>query len=91
VPPDVAEELTLLQDRVAPFDGDTARALVEQSLGRPTAVAFASFDTTPLASASIAQVHAATLPAVGGAPRAKSWSRSCVPASSSRSPRTSRC
>jgi len=67
VPPDVAEELTLLQDRVAPFDGDTARALVEQSLGRPTAAAFASFDTTPLASASIAQVHAATLPAVGGA------------------------
>jgi ubiquinone biosynthesis protein len=70
VPPDVAEELTLLQDRVAPFDGDAARALVEQSLGRPIAVAFASFDTTPLASASIAQVHAATLPAVGdGAPR----------------------
>ena len=61
VPTDVAEELTLLQDRVAPFDGDTARALVEQSLGRSIGEAFVSFDTTPLASASVAQVHAATL------------------------------
>jgi len=70
VPPDIAEELTLLQDRVAPFDGDVARAIVERALGRPVAEAFASFDTTPLASASIAQVHAATLPAVAGnAPR----------------------
>jgi ubiquinone biosynthesis protein len=62
IPPDVADELALLQDRVAPFDGTTARTLVEQSLGRSVEVAFASFDTTPLASASIAQVHAATLP-----------------------------
>ncbi|RXQ99731.1 ubiquinone biosynthesis regulatory protein kinase UbiB [Pseudoxanthomonas composti] len=61
VPPDVAEELTLLQDRVQPFDGQTARRIVEQALGRPIEVAFASFDTAPLASASIAQVHAATL------------------------------
>ncbi|NUS59627.1 MAG: ubiquinone biosynthesis regulatory protein kinase UbiB, partial [Lysobacter sp.] len=56
VPPDVAEELTHLQDRVAPFDGNTARDIVVQTLGRPIDVAFASFDTTPLASASIAQV-----------------------------------
>ncbi len=61
VPPDIAEELTLLQDRVAPFDGMQARALVEAALGRAIADAYAAFDTTPLASASIAQVHAATL------------------------------
>jgi ubiquinone biosynthesis protein len=68
VPPDIAAELTLLQDRVAPFDGEHARRIVEQALARPIEVAFASFDTTPLASASIAQVHAATLPAIGDAP-----------------------
>ena len=61
VPPDIAEELTHLQDRVAPFDGEQARAMVEQALGRGIADAYASFDTAPLASASIAQVHAATL------------------------------
>ena len=61
VPPDIADELTQLQDRVAPFDGMQARALVEAALGRSITDAYASFDTTPLASASIAQVHAATL------------------------------
>lgn len=61
VPADVADELSQLQDRVKPFDGETARAIVEQALARPVTESFESFDTTPLASASIAQVHAATL------------------------------
>ncbi len=68
VPPDIAEELTLLQDRVAPFDGDAARAIVEDALDRPVAEAFEHFDLAPLASASIAQVHAAVLPATADAP-----------------------
>ncbi|MBB5207517.1 ubiquinone biosynthesis regulatory protein kinase UbiB [Chiayiivirga flava] len=62
VPMDIADELTLLQDRVAPFDGDSARRLVEQALGAPIAQLYADFALEPLASASIAQVHAATLP-----------------------------
>ena len=61
VPADIADELALLQDQVAPFDGDAARAIVEQALGRPVADAFERFDTVPLASASIAQVHGARL------------------------------
>ncbi|MFZ5656184.1 MAG: ubiquinone biosynthesis regulatory protein kinase UbiB [Pseudomonadota bacterium] len=65
IAPDIADELAQLQDRVRPFDGELARGIVEQALGRPVAEAFASFDTTPLASASIAQVHAATLPGSG--------------------------
>jgi ubiquinone biosynthesis protein len=61
MPPDIAIELALLQDRVKPFDGETARTLVEQALGQDIREAFEHFDTTPLASASIAQVHAARL------------------------------
>jgi ubiquinone biosynthesis protein len=62
MPPDIATELALLQDRVAPFDGETARRIVEDALGQDTREAFEHFDTVPLASASIAQVHAARLP-----------------------------
>jgi ubiquinone biosynthesis protein len=62
VPVDIADELVQLQDRVKPFDGELARQLVEQALGRPVSEAFEFFDITPLASASIAQVHVARLP-----------------------------
>lgn len=62
VPPDIADELSLLQDQVPPFPGAEAQAIVERALARPVAQLFQSFDPAPLASASIAQVHAATLP-----------------------------
>lgn len=61
LPPDVADELTLLQDRVAPFPGEQAQARIEDALGQPVAALFAAFSPEPLASASIAQVHAARL------------------------------
>lgn len=61
LPPDIADDLASLQDRVLPFPGAQARAAVEKALGAPIAELYASFDETPLASASIAQVHAATL------------------------------
>ncbi|TAL92123.1 MAG: ubiquinone biosynthesis regulatory protein kinase UbiB, partial [Rhodanobacter sp.] len=61
IPLDIADELSLLQDQVAPFPGNEARAIVEQQLNASTDQLYASFDETALASASIAQVHAATL------------------------------
>ena len=61
LPDDVAEELIKLQDQVPPFDGGEARSLVEAALKGPIGDFFQTFEETPLASASVAQVHAATL------------------------------
>jgi ubiquinone biosynthesis protein len=62
IPEDIAQELSQLQDRVPPFDpAQVERALLE-AFGRPHAEVFGSFTLTPVASASVAQVHFATLP-----------------------------
>ncbi|MAF01823.1 ubiquinone biosynthesis regulatory protein kinase UbiB [Herbaspirillum huttiense] len=61
MPPDIANELTLLQDRVPPFESELAVKQIEKSLGAHPDQLFASFERTPVASASIAQVHFATL------------------------------
>lgn len=59
---EVIAELQALQDRVPPFSASEARAIIEQDLGRSVDDLFAHFDDTPLAAASIAQVHCAELP-----------------------------
>jgi ubiquinone biosynthesis protein len=61
LPPDVADELARLQDRVPPFPAAVAVATIERAFGRPVDTIFASFEREPVASASIAQVHFATL------------------------------
>ncbi|CAN7684126.1 ubiquinone biosynthesis regulatory protein kinase UbiB [Pseudoduganella sp. LjRoot289] len=61
IPLDIVEELALLQDRVPPFSSDLAVAQIQRSLGDHPDRLFASFERIPVASASIAQVHFATL------------------------------
>jgi ubiquinone biosynthesis protein len=61
LPDDVADEFSKLQDNVPPFPGDEARRIIEEAYGHPLEQVFIEFNETPLASASIAQVHAARL------------------------------
>lgn len=61
LPDDIAQELAKLQDRVPPFPGSEARAIVERSLEKTVVELFESFSEEPHASASIAQVHVARL------------------------------
>ena len=61
LPEDIADELAKLQDDVPPFPQEQSVAIIEDALGRPVDEIYASFDRTPMASASVAQVHAATL------------------------------
>ncbi|MEY2781253.1 MAG: putative protein kinase UbiB [Pseudomonadota bacterium] len=69
MPLDIANELAKLQDRVPPFDSDKAVAIIERSLGRRIEDIFEHFDRKPVASASIAQVHFATMRSEDGSVR----------------------
>ncbi len=61
LPLDIADELARLQDRVPPFDSRIAVESIERAFKKPLAEIFTSFDHTPVASASVAQVHFATI------------------------------
>ncbi len=61
LPDDLAEELKKLQDRVPPFSGPEAQRLIEKALEQPVSELFSEFEVEPMASASVAQVHKATM------------------------------
>lgn len=61
IPPEVLQQLVLLQDQVKPFDNDVAKMRIQESLKADVNTLFARFDVQPLAAASIAQVHTAAL------------------------------
>ncbi len=61
IPEDIAEELARLQDRVPPFPSETALAILHRVYRKPIDEVFAEFSREPVASASVAQVHFATL------------------------------
>ena len=61
LPVDISDELALLQDRVPPFGSEVAVATIERAFRKPIGQIFTQFDRTPVASASIAQVHFARI------------------------------
>ena len=61
LPPDIADELAKLQDRVPPFSSNQAVGIIERAFGRPLSDIFVDFTHKPVASASIAQVHFAVI------------------------------
>jgi len=62
LPPDIADELAKLQDRVPPFPAAEVMAILQRVYGKPAGQVFRDFSAEPVASASVAQVHLASLP-----------------------------